>query len=45
MTEKTITEFLTEEYKDFAMYSIEGRAIPSCIDGFKPSQRKIVFIT
>ena len=44
MTEKTITEFLTEEYKDFAMYSIEGRAIPSCIDGFKPSQRKVIHV-
>jgi len=44
MTEKTITEFLSVEYKDFAMYSIEGRAIPSCIDGFKPSQRKVVHV-
>jgi len=42
--EKTITEFLSNEYKEFAMYVIEGRAIPSCIDGFKPSQRKIVYI-
>lgn len=44
MTEKTITEFLSVEYKDFAMYSIEGRAIPSCIDGFKPSQRKVIHV-
>lgn len=42
--EKTITEFLSNEYKEFAMYVVEGRAIPSCIDGFKPSQRKIVHI-
>lgn len=45
MKEKTITEFLSEEYKDFAMYSIEGRAIPSIIDGFKPSQRKIIHVS
>ena len=44
MTEKTITEFLSAEYKDFAMYSIEGRAIPSVIDGLKPSQRKVVHV-
>lgn len=42
MMEKTISEFLSNEYKEFAMYSIEGRAIPSVIDGFKPSQRKII---
>ena len=41
MTEKTISEFLSNEYKEFAMYSIEGRAIPSVIDGFKPTQRKM----
>jgi DNA gyrase/topoisomerase IV subunit A len=27
------------------MYSIEGRAIPSMIDGFKPSQRKVIHIS
>lgn len=42
MTEKSITEFLSNEYKEFAMYSIEGRAMPSIIDGFKPTQRKII---
>lgn len=45
MTEKTITEFLSDEYKEFAMYSIEGRAMPSVIDGFKPSQRKVIHIS
>lgn len=44
MTEKTISEFLSDEYKEFAMYVIEGRAIPSVIDGFKPTQRKIIHI-
>ena len=45
MTEKTISEFLSNEYKEFAMYSIEGRAIPSVIDGFKPTQRKIIHVS
>lgn len=44
ITEKTISNFLSNEYKEFAMYVIEGRAIPSIIDGLKPSQRKIIHI-
>jgi DNA topoisomerase-2 len=44
MSQKSITEFLSNEYKEFALYSIEGRAIPSVIDGFKPTQRKIIHI-
>ena len=43
--EKTISDFLSDEYKEFAMYSIEGRAIPSVVDGFKPTQRKIIHIS
>ena len=42
MREKSISQFLSEEYKEFALYSIENRAIPSVIDGFKPVQRKII---
>lgn len=45
ITQKTISDFLSSEYKEFAMYSIEGRAIPSMIDGFKPSQRKVIHIS
>ncbi len=45
MTEKSITQFLSDEYKEFAMYTIENRAIPSVIDGFKPSQRKIIHVS
>ena len=44
MQQKTITEFLSQEYKDFALYYIEGRAIPSVIDGFKPTQRKVIHV-
>lgn len=45
VTEKSISEFLSNEYKEFAMYVIESRAIPSVIDGFKPTQRKIMHIS
>ena len=44
MQQKSITQFLTQEYKEFALYSIEGRAIPSVIDGFKPTQRKVIHV-
>lgn len=40
---KSITEFLGEEYKEYSMYVIENRAIPSVIDGFKTSQRKVMY--
>jgi DNA gyrase/topoisomerase IV subunit A len=42
MNEKSITKFLSDEYKEFAMYVIENRAIPSIIDGLKLTQRKIL---
>lgn len=44
-SEKTITEFLSDEYKEFSLYVIENRAIPSVIDGLKPVQRKIVHVS
>ncbi len=40
--ERTITEFLDNEYKEFALYTIENRAIPSLVDGLKISQRKVI---
>lgn len=39
---KTITQFLSQEYKEFSLYTIENRAIPSVIDGFKPTHRKVI---
>lgn len=42
--ETTITEFLSNQYKEYSIYTIENRAIPSVIDGFKPSHRKIIFV-
>lgn len=41
---KTISDFLSTEYKDFSLYTIENRAIPSVVDGFKPTHRKIIHI-
>jgi DNA topoisomerase II len=42
MIEKSISNFLNEENKEYAMYVIQRRAIPSVIDGFKISQRKAI---
>ena len=42
--QKTITDFLSEDYKDFSLYTVEQRAIPSYIDSFKPTQRKIIHV-
>ena len=44
LMETTITEFLSNQYKEYSIYTIENRAIPSAIDGFKPSHRKIIFV-
>jgi DNA topoisomerase-2 len=41
---KTISEFLDKDYKEFAIYTLKNRAIPSVIDGFKPTQRKIIHV-
>jgi len=40
-TIRTVEDFFDKELRDYAIYTIENRAIPSVIDGFKPSQRKI----
>jgi DNA gyrase/topoisomerase IV subunit A len=40
---KTVTDYLDNDYKEYAIYVVEERAIPSVIDGFKPTQRKVVF--
>jgi DNA gyrase/topoisomerase IV subunit A len=42
--ERTITEYLDNDYAAYGMYTIENRAIPSVIDGFKPTQRKIIYV-
>ena len=40
---RTAEDFFDREYHGYATYTIENRAIPSMVDGFKPSQRKIAF--
>lgn len=42
--ETTISQFLAKDYKEYSFYTIENRAIPSVIDGFKPVQRKVIFV-
>lgn len=41
---RTIDNFLDVDQKQFAMSVIEDRAIPSVVDGFKPVQRKIIYV-
>lgn len=43
MVEKNISDIINEEYRGYAMYTIENRAIPSYIDGLKISGRKLVY--
>ncbi len=40
---RSIEDFFDNEYRGYAIYTIENRAIPSVVDGFKPSQRKIAY--
>lgn len=42
--EITITQYLDREYYEYAKYVIENRAIPSVIDGLKPTQRKVIYV-
>jgi DNA gyrase/topoisomerase IV subunit A len=45
MQELSISDFLSSKYKEFSLYTLEHRAIPSVIDGLKNSQRKIIHIS
>jgi len=40
---KSVTEVIDTEYREYAMYVLEQRAIPSVIDGFKMVHRKLVY--
>lgn len=44
MKTKTVTDFLNNEVREYAMDVIENRAIPSVIDGLKPTNRKVIYI-
>lgn len=39
----TVSNFIDHELRDYSMYVIQERAIPSMVDGLKPSQRKALF--
>ena len=41
--DSTISDEIDGPLKKFSMYTIENRAIPSAIDGFKPTARKLVY--
>lgn len=40
--ELNISDYLDKEYKNYAFYVLESRALPSIVDGFKSSSRKII---
>lgn len=42
-SEITITDLCNTDYKEYALYVMNNRAIPSLSDGFKTVQRKIMF--
>lgn len=44
MSKRTVTSFFDKEYLEYAKYVVSNRAIPSCIDGLKPTQRKVIHI-
>lgn len=41
---RKIDDFFNNEYLNYAKYVVENRAIPSIIDGFKPTQRKVAHV-
>jgi DNA topoisomerase-2 len=40
VSKRKIEDFFDNEYLAYAKYVVENRAIPSLVDGFKPTQRK-----
>jgi len=39
-----ITDFLDSKYREYALYTLHNRAIPSLSDGLKPVQRRVFWI-
>lgn len=39
----SVDQQIQTDFHDFAMYTLEQRALPSMIDGFKPAQRKAIY--
>lgn len=44
IAKRKVDEFFDNEYLNYAKYVVENRAIPSVIDGFKPTQRKVAHV-
>lgn len=44
VVKRTVSDFFDNEYLDYARYVVSSRAIPSCIDGLKPTQRKVIYV-
>jgi DNA topoisomerase-2 len=42
MQTRTIFDFYSTDYLDYARYTVENRALPSILDGLKPGGRKIL---
>jgi len=42
--ERSVSDFLNDEYKRFSYHIIEQRAIGAITDGFKSSTRKVIFV-
>lgn len=43
LEKKSVEDFINLEYRDYSLYTLYMRAIPSSVDGLKPAQRKIVW--
>lgn len=43
-TQTTISDFMHDRYRKYALYTVFDRAIPDARDGFKPTARKIIYV-
>lgn len=43
MDTRKISDVIDTEYKEYALYTIENRALPSYCDGFKPVHKKLLY--
>lgn len=43
INERDLTDIINNEAKAYAIYTVENRAIPNMIDGFKPVQRFMIY--
>ena len=43
MTDFNVTDQVNTDLREYALYTINERAIPSFVDGFKPVQRKAIY--